>query len=197
MTATSTRSQATPGPGLAKQAPTGGEIAPPQAFTAPISLMAAPDAAGREDRLLRAQRALADWARQTPRAAVEFAAALPAGSDRGVLLTTAVSLWVEHDPVAASAWLEAAPNHPDFDGAFFAVVAHPAVLQHRPATALSWAEAISAPARRWEAIRLVVQQWALRDPAAASASVAGLAHLSSSERSHLLERVAQRSPLLD
>ena len=150
-----------------------------------------------EDRLQCWMPIISAWARKDPAAASQFALQLPAGLERQAVLATAISSWSVRDVTAAAAWLNALEPHADYDGAIAAVAHQPFFIQTWPDVALSLADGIKGTDARWETMRAIVQDWALRDEFAAKRYVEKSPDFSADQRALLLTRVSQHTRLLD
>jgi hypothetical protein len=107
------------------------------------------------------------WAAREPRAATEFAAQLAPGAGRQRMLAETMLQWAASDLVAASDWLNRFDSTPDNDPAVAAIATDARLIARNPEVALSWAESISVPAARLEALGAILRTWTERDPAAA------------------------------
>ena len=137
------------------------------------------------------------WASAQPHGAAQFAQALAAGVERREVLEIAIRSWVGRDLVAASAWLNALEPHPDHDLAIVAIATTEILAASQPEIALSWAESVTAPTLRWEAICTVAQTWARRDVAAATRYVESTVVLSDEERQRMLAHVRRQVAVLE
>ena len=107
------------------------------------------------------------WSSNDPSSLVAFADQLPAGPVRSEAYNQALQNWVTHDPVAASAWLDARGSTPELDSGAVKLATSPFLVANNLETALSWAASVSDPQQRTIALVDLIQQWAQRDPAAA------------------------------
>ena len=107
------------------------------------------------------------WSSNDPSSLVKFAEQLPAGPARSEAYNQALQNWVVHDPVAASAWLDAHESRPELDSGAVKLATSPFLVENNLETALSWATSVSDPQQRTIALVDVIQQWARRDPVAA------------------------------
>ncbi|HEX2101832.1 MAG TPA: hypothetical protein VHF69_14260 [Candidatus Synoicihabitans sp.] len=139
-----------------------------------------------DDRRLILRPLLTHWVAAVPEEAAHFALARSAGVERSEMLETTIRAWADRDVAAASAWLDALAPEPDHDGAVAAIATCEVLFQRRPEIALSWAESISAPTLRWEAMCTVAQDWARREAPAAERYVAMSAVLTPAERAEML-----------
>jgi hypothetical protein len=129
------------------------------------------------------------WSAAQPEALATFAVALPDGLGRTHALTLAVQTWAERDATAAAAWLAERMPAPELDTPVFALATTPAVLAASPAVAARWAESIANPDVRLQGLRVVLEQWAVRDRDAARGFVMATPALSDDFRHTLLNEI--------
>lgn len=115
----------------------------------------------------QALRGLASgWSDVDPAGLAQFLTQLPAGESRGEMLGWALQNWANADPVAATAWVN--NNYQkvgaDMDSGFQSIATANAL---QPNVAVVWAEAITDPARRSDALTVILQTWIHSDPAIA------------------------------
>lgn len=106
------------------------------------------------------------WAEANPAALTEFLSELPPASDRGQMIGQGLESWVQADPVAAANWINSNASNlgSDLDAGMQAV----AMLgQLQPTTATAWAENISDPQLRSQALTDILRNWIQTDPTAA------------------------------
>jgi hypothetical protein len=118
-----------------------------------------------------ASRMAREMAGTDPRQAVDWAASLPRDG-RGPALGSAVSLWVQKDPEAALAWMQALSVGADRDTA--ARGSAQILAQIDPTEAAKWVPLIQNPTEQTVATSEVVSQWIRVDREAAAAWVAQL-----------------------
>lgn len=123
-----------------------------------------------EDPVLRDlawRAAVANWAQNEAPSLADYAVRLPAGEARTYALGEALRQWIDHDTPRAARWLDQLDPSRDTDLAVSLIAMHPALAQHSPDVALTWAESITEPTARSRAVARVVKSWADIDPAAA------------------------------
>ena len=76
--------------------------------------------------------------------------------------------WAMLAPNACGEWLREQPFGPDMDPAidFFSQI----IVRDDGESAVQWASRISDPARREQLLQIVLEEWSVRDPAAAAAA---------------------------
>lgn len=107
------------------------------------------------------------WARSDAAGLAAHALSLPPGEARTQALAEALPIWVEKDPVAATAWINDNDTGGDFDDGASAVANLQTLVTRQPAKAMEWAGSINDPHKREQTLRSVFRQWAEKDPAAA------------------------------
>lgn len=157
-------------------------------------IAAFPDA---EDRLTAWPLLLEAWAESEPAAALQFTETHLVAAERRAALAAVVQGWTERDLPAAMTWLGAQSPRAENDAAFAALAENTAVVATQPRLALEWAANVTDARLRWETTRAVVQRWAQRDEFAARDYASRTADLTPERRAQLLQRVAQRTALLD
>ncbi|MGA2788717.1 MAG: hypothetical protein ABSF60_14445 [Verrucomicrobiota bacterium] len=110
------------------------------------------------------------WAQADPAALTQFLAQLPAGGDRCSLIGQAIQQWVRLDPVAAADWIDNSDLGPDLDQGIKAVANMDLFAGDiQPDVAVNWAESITDPTVRSQALLKLLRDWVLMDlPAAKS-----------------------------
>ena len=135
-------------------------------------------------------RAVADgWSASDPPALATYAVSLPAGENRGYALSHAFDSWSLQDPSAMAAWLNTLPPGGDYDQGAAVMLAKTDAANATTETALQWAESISDPALKIDALLPVLNQWAQTDGAAAAEYVKNAAWLDDQQRSTLLQKI--------
>jgi hypothetical protein len=169
---------------LADLASTWGRYQPQQAAK---WLVGYPEGAEREE---AASNLAYNWAQNDAAAAANFAATLPSGPSRRQALSSAVVVWAEQDIVAASNWLDKFDPQPDNDAAVATIATSPKLVSQNPDIAISWAESITNPEQRIDAIRQIAYQWGERDLRAAVRYVQTAPQLSNTHRQELLQTLS-------
>jgi hypothetical protein len=144
------------------------------------------DASARDEAL---HGVIVGWARHDPAALVAYSANLPAGETRTAALRDGLQEWVHLDPAAASAWMDQLDPSRDLDHGAAAVATMPAIVEHRPDIAVSWAESIVDPQLRADTLLDLVRLWATIDPQRARAYATSSPTLSPETRRRLLAAV--------
>ena len=127
------------------------------------------DLAGRRDRQYAAEAGVAEIARTDPAGAIEVAQVFQVGTGDGSIEHLA-QLWTEESPHEAVDWILGRPVGPQRDQLLARIAFVRA--QSDPAEAATLTVDFMSPgAARDEAIAAVSRQWAVRDPAAATAWV--------------------------
>lgn len=114
--------------------------------------------------------AASSWAQSDPSAAAQWASHLPADGGRGAALRGALSHWVRADAAATQSFVAGLPA--DVQPTAAAAIAPP-LAQRDPAGALAWAQSLTAPQARDEAMVAAYNRWKQNSPAAAEAWLAG------------------------
>ncbi len=129
------------------------------------------------------------WARHDPAALVAYSTKLPAGETRTTALRDGLQQWVHLDPAAASAWMDQLDPSRELDHGAAAVATMPAIVEHRPDIAVSWAESIVDPQLRADTLLDLVRLWATTDPDRARRYATDATTLSPETRQRLLAAV--------
>ena len=98
------------------------------------------------------------WLRFDPRAAADFALALPDAQARARALEQVAGAWVASDPVAASIWAESLPTIPELDTFAAALATIPELILSQLDTALSWAETITNEELRTQTLGIILDR---------------------------------------
>ena len=111
------------------------------------------------------QERIRNWALSAPRAAAEWATALPPGANRHFVLETASLAWGDSDPAAAAQWAQSLRNEAERTLALTNIAGE--AVRSAPLLALELAQSLPEPARN-EIVPRAATQWAAQDPAAAA-----------------------------
>lgn len=103
------------------------------------------------------------WATADPQAAVEYFK--PFADGHRDAFSTALVVWVEKDPAAASRWITTVGAGMEVDAAVAALATAPAMRE--PEIATRWAQRIADPELRSATLTVILRQWAGTDLAAA------------------------------
>jgi hypothetical protein len=123
---------------------------------------------------------------EDPMEAADWALALPEESTaRTNALSGAVAAWIDDDPQAVGAWLDAMDPGPTRDAGVTSVVK--AYAAEAPETALAWAETISDKAQRSSLCAVAAARWLSKDPERAEAWIRTAPVLSDAQRAAILE----------
>jgi hypothetical protein len=109
-------------------------------------------------------------AEKEPKAATEWAFALPEGEAKSRALAETVGEWAKKDPVAAGTFMAKLPLTPENDRSRENYAT--AVAQKDPQGALAWATSITDASRQQRTVEGVVRAWIKQDATAAKAWVA-------------------------
>jgi hypothetical protein len=131
------------------------------------------------------------WAVAQPASLAAYATGLPAGHERTLALNATVEAWSLQDPAAFSAWLSQFPPTPELDQAAAALVLRADGMNRTPTVALRWAETITDPALRLEAITHAVREWSAQDAVAAANYLAQTSRLTPGEREQIRQSLAR------
>lgn len=130
--------------------------------------------------------AVGSWASDNPQAAAEWAMTLPQGDLKNSEIAQITQSWARYDPVNAADWLLSMhPPSPNLDPAIRNLVN--TVVNSNPEGAVMWANTISDPKMRNNAIVNASRQWLKTDPQKASAYIV-TAPISPAQRAMLLKR---------
>lgn len=110
---------------------------------------------------------IAAWVRTAPEEAAAFAAALPLGSSRSVIIRGLGENWGAVDPEAAAAWLDSIPKSEETSKAFEGLIRSWTVID--PSRAAAFVLSQPALRNREEIMGEVGEAWARQDPSAALA----------------------------
>jgi hypothetical protein len=99
-----------------------------------------------------------------------------------------VGNWIKQDPQAASEWINSLPPSSTRDGAITQLISVEG--KNDLPTAFAWAGTITSPYAQSNAYSAVLQEWAKRDPAAATAAVQS-ANVSDAQRANMQSVIAQ------
>jgi hypothetical protein len=138
----------------------------------------------------QALRGLASgWSDVDPAGLTQFVTQLPAGESRGEMLGWALQSWAKADPTAATAWVN--NNYQkiggDMDSGLQSIATENAL---QPNVAVVWAEAITDPARRSDALGVILQNWVNTDPVAAKQFFAATQNLLPADREHISDIIS-------
>lgn len=111
----------------------------------------------------------ARFAEQDPKAATDWASALPEGEPKSRALAEAVGEWAKKDPAAAGAFMAKLPATPENDRSREQYAN--AVAEKDPQGALAWANSITDSERQQRAVVDVARTWMRQDATAAKAWV--------------------------
>jgi len=115
----------------------------------------------------------ASWGlmRSSPEKGAEFLMQNSSPEKLSERYSTVMNSWGDRDPNAAGEWLNSQPPSPAQDRARanFART----VVRKDPEAGLAWAQTVTEPKQRTDAIRDVYRQWSRRDAQAADAALAG------------------------
>lgn len=126
------------------------------------------------------------WAASAPTELARYALALPPGEYRSTALAAALDPWVQQDPSAVANRLPLLTEPIERDLFFAALVLKTDSALRPTGQRLLWAEAITDPALRRNALDRVVREWSANDPSAARRYLAGSADFNSEQRQALL-----------
>ncbi len=130
------------------------------------------------------------WSTQDGAAAAAHLADMPQGSISASATNAVLSNWIKQDPHGASQAIDALPPSPARDSAVTQLINVEG--KNDLPTAFAWAATISNPASQNNAYTTVLQEWAKRDPAAASAAVQA-ANVSDAQRANMQQIIFQYS----
>jgi hypothetical protein len=106
-----------------------------------------------------------NWAQNAPRAAAEWATALPAGANRRFVLEAATLAWGASDPASAAQWAQSLRDEAERTLALTNIASE--AVRSTPLLSLELAQSLPATTRD-EIVPRAVTEWATRDPAAAA-----------------------------
>jgi hypothetical protein len=106
-----------------------------------------------------------NWAQSAPRAAAEWATALPPGANRLFVLETASLAWGDSDPASAAQWARSLRDETERTLALTDIAGE--AVRSSPLLALELAQSLPETARD-EIVPRAATQWAAQDPAAAA-----------------------------
>ncbi len=132
---------------------------------------------------------LAESAANDPAAAMQAAAALPAGPVRQDAMRRVYNRWADLDLTAANRWLAAHAPNPALDDILWSQATDTTYRYVNRPVALSVASLISDPALRALAFEHVVSIWNRTKPAEAAAYVETCASLSPAQKEALLKKL--------
>lgn len=142
------------------------------------------DAAARRISL---EGAFSGWASVDPAALAWHAMTLAPGEERTMALDNALPQWMRREPMAAAEWLGRFDATNELDSGIEAAALNPELVQGRPLVALAWAASIADPTLRANTLRLLVEDWAPRDPEGVREFIVSTPGLPLTDRSALLE----------
>ena len=105
------------------------------------------------------------WAQSAPRAAAEWAAVLPPGSNRHFVLETAAIAWGGSDPAAAAQWAQSLGDEAERTLALTDIAGE--AVRSDPTLAIEIARTLPEAARN-EILPRAAREWAAPDPVAAA-----------------------------
>jgi hypothetical protein len=181
-------------PALSRSDPAAAVIAALEAGDYAAAAVRAAALSDSEDRLQCLLPIVAGWVEAQPAKAARFAGSLPAGRERAEVLAVVAGGWFARDVISAGTWLDQSAVEEDHDRAL-AVAA--TLSRGQPEAALYWAGRITDASSRWEATRVIVQDWAVADESAARIRAGQIPGLTGEQRNQLLKRIGQRTALLD
>jgi hypothetical protein len=106
-----------------------------------------------------------NWAQSAPRAAAEWATALPPGANRHFVLETASLAWGDSDPASAAQWARSLRDEAERMLALTNIAGE--AVRNAPLLALDLAQSLPETTRD-EIVPRAAAEWAARDPAAAA-----------------------------
>lgn len=136
------------------------------------------------------QGVIGGWSITNPAEAMQFASQLPAGAERGPILSLALQQWAHVDPVAASQWIEHNEVGEDMDRGVAAIATTDAL---KPSVAAQWAEIIVNPELRSQTLADVLTEWVRTDPTAARKYFETTTQLRDEDRAQIAEMLASAS----
>lgn len=124
------------------------------------------------------------WSDIDPAGLAQFIMQLPSGESRGEMLGWALQNWAKVDPVAATGWITSNYRQigGDMDSGFQSIATANAL---QPKVAVTWAEAITDPVRRSDALTVILQNWVHTDLTAAKQFFAATQNLLPPDREHI------------
>lgn len=112
-------------------------------------------------------------------------------SGRSGVMQNVLSRWTLQDPAEASAWLNANAVPVDIRDEIASHLVFQCDAENRsPETALAWAESISKPASRYQAVAAAAREWSSSHPAQADAAIRNSPILTREEKQSLLSSLS-------
>lgn len=124
---------------------------------------------GQSYREMALREIFSTWATSDAPAAAAYVEKMPAGRERGYVLSNVTARWMERDPPAAAAWLLALPSGEGSDNAYRLVVN--AYLDKNPAQAAAFVEKLPVSEQNIRVLNGLVFGWAKIDVDACAAWV--------------------------
>ncbi len=116
-----------------------------------------------------ASNIVSNWGQFEPKAAGDWALALPEGQARNQAVSSLANSWLRNNSMAASEWIGDLPAGPMRDQAIQPLVR--TIQEDDPEAAFAWALTVSEDNQKQNLLRNVVSRWSKSDPDAAAFAV--------------------------
>ncbi len=126
------------------------------------------------------------WAEANPASFATYAMTLAPGPGRAQTIDDTLPQWANRDAPAASEWMvhQLVPN-PDLDQGVSSVATLPSLISQSPEVAVGWAESITDVQLRFQALRVISQQWAAQNSEAARRFIEATSDLTPDDKAAL------------